>query len=84
MEAYFLAALRTPTPPSIVAEKILEIIESGTLQLRHPVGPGAVPLLESRKKVTDEEHVAFYGMADDETWYSMMEQRTGMTLRPKV
>ena len=37
----FEASLDTPTPPAIVAEKIREIIESGTLKLRHPVGPDA-------------------------------------------
>ncbi len=83
MAAYFQAALKTPTPPSVVAEKIQEIIESGTWQLRHPVGPGAVPLLESRKATSDEDYVAFYGMADDDAWYAAMEQRTGMALRPK-
>jgi NAD(P)-dependent dehydrogenase (short-subunit alcohol dehydrogenase family) len=83
MAAYFAAALQAPTPASLVAEKILEIIESGTWQLRHPVGPGAVPLLESRKATSDEDYIAFYGMADDDAWYSAMEQRTGMVLRPK-
>jgi NAD(P)-dependent dehydrogenase (short-subunit alcohol dehydrogenase family) len=83
MAAYFTAALKTPTPPSLVAEKIQEIIESGTWQLRHPVGPGAVPLLESRKATSDEDYVAFHGMADDDAWYAAMEERTGMALRPK-
>jgi NAD(P)-dependent dehydrogenase (short-subunit alcohol dehydrogenase family) len=35
----FTAALKHPAPPSLVADKILEIIDSGTWQLRHPVGP---------------------------------------------
>jgi NAD(P)-dependent dehydrogenase (short-subunit alcohol dehydrogenase family) len=83
MAAYFAAALKTPTPPSLVAEKIQSIIESGTWQLRHPVGPGAEPLLESRKATSDEDNVAFHGMADDDAWYAIMEQRTGMVLRPK-
>jgi NAD(P)-dependent dehydrogenase (short-subunit alcohol dehydrogenase family) len=83
MAAYFAAALKTPTPPSLVAEKIQDIIDSGTWQLRHPVGPGAEPLLESRKATSDEDYVAFHGMADDDAWYTAMEQRTGMVLRPK-
>ena len=82
MAAYFAAALKTPTPPSLVAEKIQSIIESGTWQLRHPVGSGAEPLLESRKATSDEDYVAFHGLADDEAWYAAMEQRTGMVLRP--
>jgi NAD(P)-dependent dehydrogenase (short-subunit alcohol dehydrogenase family) len=83
MAAYFAAALKTPTPPSLVAEKIQSIIESGTWQLRHPVGPGAEPLLESRKATSDEDYVAYHGMADDDAWYEAMELRTGMVLRPK-
>jgi NAD(P)-dependent dehydrogenase (short-subunit alcohol dehydrogenase family) len=83
MAAYFAAALKNPTPPSLVAEKIQHIIENGTWQLRHPVGPGAEPLLESRKATSDEDYVAFYGMADDDAWYAAMEQRTGMVLRAK-
>jgi hypothetical protein len=70
-------------PPSLVAEKIKDIIESGTWQLRHPVGPTALPLLESRKATSDEDYVALHG-ADDETWYSVMEARTGLALRPKA
>ena len=83
MAAYFAAALKTPTPPSVVAEKIQHIIESGTWQLRHPVGPGAEPLLESRKATTDEDYIALHGQADDEEWYTFMERNTGMELRPK-
>ncbi len=82
MAAYFAAALKSSRPPLLVAEKIRTIIESGTWQLRHPVGPGAVELLESRKATSDEDYVALQG-ADDETWYAVMEQSTGMALRPR-
>jgi NAD(P)-dependent dehydrogenase (short-subunit alcohol dehydrogenase family) len=88
MAAYFIAALKNPTPPSLVAEKIKNIIECGEgqpefWQLRHPVGPGAAPLLESRKATTDEAYVALHA-SDDETWYTVMEKNTGMALRPKA
>jgi NAD(P)-dependent dehydrogenase (short-subunit alcohol dehydrogenase family) len=82
MAQYFAAVLRQPiNPPVLVAEKIQSIIESGTWQLRHPVGPTALPLLESRRATSDEEYVALHG-ADDETWYTFMEERTGLRLRP--
>ena len=82
MAQYFAAVLREPTnPPALVAEKIQSIIESRTWQLRHPVGPTALPLLESRQATSDEDYVALQG-ADDETWYSVMEARTGLALRP--
>jgi NAD(P)-dependent dehydrogenase (short-subunit alcohol dehydrogenase family) len=38
----FAASLKTPTNASLVADKILEIADSETWQLRHPVGPDRV------------------------------------------
>ncbi len=72
-----------PVPPSDVAKKILEVAESGTWQLRHPVGPGAAAFLQWRKSFTDEEWVALYS-ADDETWYARIEQDFGMNTRPEL
>lgn len=39
----FAAVPKNPAPPSLVAQKIVEVVESETWQLRHPVGPDAVP-----------------------------------------
>lgn len=78
----FAAALKTPTPPSLVAEKILEIAESGTWQFRHPVGPNAAATMAGRRATPDEEYIALHG-ADDETWYSVMEAQTGRVIRPR-
>ncbi len=78
----FAAALKNPAPPSLVAEKIRGIIESGTWQLRHPVGPDAAPFLDWRKSMTDEEWVDLHA-ADDETWYRRMERDFGLAIRPK-
>ena len=77
------ASLKNPAPPSVVAEKILAIIDSGTWQLRHPAGPDAVSFFEWRKSMTDEEWVALNG-ADDDTWYGRMERDFGMAIRPKT
>jgi NAD(P)-dependent dehydrogenase (short-subunit alcohol dehydrogenase family) len=82
MAHYFAAILRNPTSPLVVAEKIQSIIESGTWQLRHPVGPGAEPLLASRMATSDEDYIALQS-SDDDTWYSIMEQKTGMAIRPR-
>lgn len=41
----FGASLKTPTKATLVADKILEIAEGGSWQLRHPVGPDAEPFL---------------------------------------
>jgi NAD(P)-dependent dehydrogenase (short-subunit alcohol dehydrogenase family) len=78
----FEAALKNPAPPSLVAEKIRWIIESGTWQLRHPVGPDAEPFLAWRKSMTDEQWVDL-NAADDDTWYTQMERDFGMPIRPR-
>jgi NAD(P)-dependent dehydrogenase (short-subunit alcohol dehydrogenase family) len=78
----FAASLKNPGQPSVVAEKVLEIIESGTLQLRHPVGPDAEPLLAWRRSMTDEEWIALFGGSDD-VWYERLERYFGMQIRPK-
>jgi NAD(P)-dependent dehydrogenase (short-subunit alcohol dehydrogenase family) len=80
---YFAARLRNATQPIVVAEKIQSIIESGTWQLRHPVGPDAEPIIAGRKATSDEDYIAFHS-ADDDTWYAAMEQRTGLAIRPRL
>jgi len=55
--ALFSNSLQNPVPPSLVAQKILDVAESGTWQLRHPVGPDAIPLLQFRNQMTDEEWI---------------------------
>jgi NAD(P)-dependent dehydrogenase (short-subunit alcohol dehydrogenase family) len=78
----FSAALKNPASPSLVAQKIQEIIESGTWQLRHPVGPDALPFLGWRNSMSDEEWVDLHA-SDDDAWYGRMEKDFGMTIRPK-
>ena len=78
----FVAGLKFPVPPSMVAEKILEIADSGTWQLHHPVGPSAIPFLEWRKSMSDEAWVNL-NAGDDETWYGCIQQSFGMDTRPE-
>lgn len=78
----FVASLKNPAPPSLVAQKMVEIVESGTWQLRHPVGPDAAPFLQWRNQMTDEEWVNLNG-SDDETWYRLIERDFGLDTRPK-
>jgi NAD(P)-dependent dehydrogenase (short-subunit alcohol dehydrogenase family) len=77
----FEASLKNPVPPSLVAQKILEIAESGTWQLRHPVGPDAIPLLQWRQRMTDEEWVDLHA-SDDETWHRRMVIDLGLETKP--
>lgn len=77
----FRASLESPPPPSLVAQKILEIAESDSWQLRYAVGPDAEPFLQWRRSMTDEEWVDL-NAADDETWYARIERDFGMNTRP--
>jgi len=76
----FAASLEMPTDASIVAEKILGIAETETWQLRHPVGPDALPFLHWRASMTDEEFVD-WNAATDEDWYNAVESDFGLNAR---
>ena len=67
----FVGSLQEPVPPSLVADQILEITQSGTWQLRHLVGPDAAPFLQFRSSMTDEEWVEL-NAADDATYFAKM------------
>ncbi len=76
----FAASLKTPTNASTVAEKIFEIAESQTWQLRHPVGPDAIPFLQWRASMTDEEYVD-WNAANDTDWYNAVQNTFGLNAR---
>jgi NAD(P)-dependent dehydrogenase (short-subunit alcohol dehydrogenase family) len=57
LRALFNVSLAKPTSPYVVGEKIREIVESDSWQLRYPVGPDAAPFLKLRASKTDEEVV---------------------------
>ena len=68
ISSLFTATLQNaPVPPSVVADKVLEVVDSGTWQLRHLVGPDAEPLIAWRKSMNDEEWVDLHS-SDDETF----------------
>ena len=79
--ALFVAVLTAPVLPSLVADKVLEIVGSGTWQLRHPVGPDAEPFLAWRKGMTDEQWVDWGAMSDDD-WYAAVQADFGIDARP--
>lgn len=76
----FVAALKTPTPPILVADKILEVAENNNWKLRHPVGPDAEPFIAWRASMTDEQWVD-WNAASDEDWYNSVEQDFGLNAR---
>lgn len=71
LSTMFSGALQNPVPPSVVAAKIVDVAESGTWQLRHPVGPDATPFIEWRKTMNDEEWVDLQA-GDDATFFSRL------------
>jgi len=80
----FAASLKTPTSPELVADTIRGIIESDSPRFRYPVGPDAEPFLAWRASMSDEQWVA-WNAADDDTWYTNVEQTFGLKARrPKT
>lgn len=80
MAGLFAAMLKNPPSPTLVGGKVREIIESGTWQLRHPVGPSAAPFLQWRAAMSDEQWVD-WGAADDATWYQGVQRDFGLDAR---
>ena len=81
MRALFAASLQNPTPPSVVADKIVEIVGSRDATLRHPVGPDAKPLLEWRLSMTDEQLIEWAGVESDEEWASNVKRDFGLEVQ---
>ncbi|MFZ0662702.1 MAG: SDR family oxidoreductase [Acidobacteriaceae bacterium] len=69
----FRASLENPVSPYVVGEKIREIVDSGTWQLRHPVGPDAERFLGWRTSMSDEQWVEWGAMTDDQ-WVAYIRQ----------
>ena len=80
LRALFAASLERPVPPSVVGERIRDIVASDSWQLRHPCGPDAVPLLQWRASVTDEQFVDG-ATVSDEAWCARMETGFGLAVR---
>jgi NAD(P)-dependent dehydrogenase (short-subunit alcohol dehydrogenase family) len=71
ISALFTTTLQNaPVPPSVVAQKVLEIATSDTWQLRHLVGPDAESFIAWRKGMTDEQWVDLHS-ADDEKFQQL-------------
>ena len=79
----FEASLADPIPPSVVGEKIRDIIESGTWQLRHAVGDSAEAFLSWRSSVTDQQWIE-WGALDGNAWYDRVQNDFGLNARPKA
>ena len=79
LAALFHASLGHPTPASVVAEVIRDVIESGTAKLRHPAGPDAAPFLGWRAAMTDEQWIEFNAL-DDEGFRAAVRRDFGLEI----
>lgn len=77
--ALFQASLKHPTPPSVVAGVIRNIIESGAWELRHPAGPDAQAFLGWRAAMTDEAWIEFNSL-DAESFRRRVKSDFGLDL----
>lgn len=75
----FEATKKNPVSPTVVAEKVLEILAADSYQLRHSVGPDAEPFLQWRASLSDEEFVAFGGKSDED-WEHYVRNTFGLDI----
>jgi hypothetical protein len=75
--ALFAQSLTKPTSPYVVGDKIREIVDSDSWQLRYPVGPDAAPFLQWRASKTDEE-VINIGASSDADYILMAKREFGL------
>jgi NAD(P)-dependent dehydrogenase (short-subunit alcohol dehydrogenase family) len=80
MNAIFDAGRKFQVPPSLVADKIVEIVQSKTWKLRHPTGPDAEPFLQYRASISDEEWVNLHAIESDQEFAARIKQTFGMDL----
>lgn len=76
----FSASLKHPVQATVVADKIIDIATSGTWQLRHPVGPDAIPFLGWRASMNDEQWIDWNAATDDD-WYKAVHSTFGLDAR---
>jgi NAD(P)-dependent dehydrogenase (short-subunit alcohol dehydrogenase family) len=79
LNAFFNASLKQPISPLLVADKIVEIVESKTWKLRHPLGPDAEPFLAYRASMTDEQWVDLHSIESDQEWAAVLKRDIVLT-----
>jgi NAD(P)-dependent dehydrogenase (short-subunit alcohol dehydrogenase family) len=72
------ALLKQPVTPLVVADKIVEIVQSKTWKLRYTVGPDAEPTLQYRASMTDEQWVDLQSVESDQEWLAIVKRDFGV------
>ena len=78
---FYSAGHRANQPPEIVADAILDAVESDSDRLRYVVGADAESLLRGRQAMGDEEWVAMGGDLGDDEYNAEFRARFGIELR---
>ncbi len=78
IQALVNALLKQPVTPFVVADKIVEIVQSKTWKLRHTVGPDAEPTLQYRASMTDEQWVDLQSVESDQEWLAIVKRDFGV------
>ena len=78
---FYSAGHRTNQPPEIVADAILDAVESDSDRLRYVVGTDAESILRGRRAMRDEEWVAMGADLDDDDYNAEFRARFGIELR---
>jgi NAD(P)-dependent dehydrogenase (short-subunit alcohol dehydrogenase family) len=78
MLALFKTSLQNPVPPSIVGDKIAEIVNRRDSTLRHLVGPDANGFIAWRASMTDEQWIAWNSVESDEEWHANVKRDFGL------
>jgi NAD(P)-dependent dehydrogenase (short-subunit alcohol dehydrogenase family) len=66
LRAIFAASLAKPTPPTVVADLICDIVNRDSWQLRYVAGPDAALVLKARASKTDEQVISEAAQSDEE------------------
>jgi NAD(P)-dependent dehydrogenase (short-subunit alcohol dehydrogenase family) len=80
MNAMFDALQKLQIPPSVVADKIVEIVRTKTSKLRHPTGPDSEPVLQYRASKSDEEWINLHAMESDAEFAEIVKRDMGLDL----
>lgn len=80
MADLFFASLKNPTSAILVADAVVEFASGDSWILRHPVGPDALPFIQWRMSMTDEEWIDRHCLPEEE-WYDAVERDFGMDAR---
>ncbi|MEB2774179.1 SDR family oxidoreductase [Algoriphagus sp. D3-2-R+10] len=80
MADLFFASLKNPTPASLVADQAVDFVSGDSWVLRRAVGPDALPFIQWRNSMTDEEWINWNSVSDEE-WYTAVEETFGLMAR---